>query len=1032
MLFASRRIRMAACLAVATSVCLPISECRSKPTGPTKPVKSAEKPVNDVEEIGWMRLDPGPRPSASMMAAKPADLPTYYRSLYLVKPDRRLLYAFAEIDRILGSRHMPATLTVRFENGGWRLALDKQEIGTLSEIPTFSEVRRLLSDWTGKCLARFGTRPDAAPISDLAPLEQDLTQGSTSRVIAALRALNGLAAQHPFHPQLLAAAARGTIWLTLQTRDELELSDPLAGHALALLVLAQSLDPGSLAADQVLLYRELGYEAAATEASQLLPADDPIRLWANFDARGLVKASSSIGATPRTQYLELLELAHRGGRETWFAAFRKSTWAREVNASTIRLILDLNDFASDHTAPEALTTSAFLAVSKPEGGGSSTPSSEHWGPGSWPDVPLGGYLQNAASETSSPLQGQTGVFENLVNKRALASDGGLFDRESARAFYRATFYTGIHRSARFLFDQFGSTDDAERYANSMKDPAPGTAAELRRWMLLRVQALRGQMKPAEAIGTVEELRHLGIVPVRRIIQSLLRSLSSGVDLVRRDAIKVEFRRLDTRPGSLALGWNASYELSDLRLGEKCLRAAIDSAPVGEGTAPVDFAYWTRSAAHLKRIAGDRRFTASVRGAALDRLADMEDKDIAFRRVRFLELLDEQPEDTTVLDRYVGLLTASKDTRGAAEAIRRWLANRRTQDEDLPWAHALTLHADLLASEKNWDEAWRIIKPAVPTGKGEVLLDAAWFLEEQREWDEAFAMAQSTHARYSGDSTSLAIMARILWRQGKYAEAADLLRKSSILRRSDWEGNLAGSFARVFEKEDPHRTRNAFDALRKVGITPYLLAPLAQEIGKRGDHKLAFALLESISAGPIEEFDELEKAEGHDKAVAWLRQNVRVTHQLALEAFRRQRYELLWEPLEDPARASKNDEIQLMRAASLIPSSNADSSRRDGLIRYFEARPRKGWAPMALFLLGQAKPEELYGAVSDLSRVCNLGWLMGLRAADEGRYEEASDWFGIAVETGQEKTPPDTWAIEILHRWEAKRRFLADLARERVL
>ena len=113
-------------------------------------------------------------------------------------------------------------------------------------------------------------------------------------------------------------------------------------------------------------------------------------------------------------------------------------------------------------------------------------------------------------------------------------------------------------------------------------------------------------------------------------------------------------------------------------------------------------------------------------------------------------------------------------------------------------------------------------------------------------------------------------------------------------------------------------------------------------------------------------------------------------------------------------------MQVMRAASLIYIREADSPRREELVRYFEARPANVWRSMGLFLLGKLTPEQL----DQQTRGTNLsmasrGWLLGMRAAEQGRYEEASDWFEIAVESDQNREPPNAWAYETMGRWMSK-------------
>ena len=181
------------------------------------------------------------------------------------------------------------------------------------------------------------------------------------------------------------------------------------------------------------------------------------------------------------------------------------------------------------------------------------------------------------------------------------------------------------------------------------------------------------------------------------------------------------------------------------------------------------------------------------------------------------------------------------------------------------------------------------------------------------------------------------------------------------------------------------------------------------------------------------YDELAKADGEAAATAWLRNTTaKDIHELAFVAFQFGRYDILWGPLEDPARPTKEDEIQLMRAASLIYAPDPTGERHEKLVGYFEARPENDWKVMGLFLLGKRSEEEIFKAPKGRFMVCSLGWMLGLRAAEQGRYEDASDWFEIAVESDQNQQPPDAWAYEILRHWAGQYEPLAEIQKKRSL
>src|SRR5262249_24975151 len=163
--------------------------------------------------------------------------------------------------------------------------------------------------------------------------------------------------------------------------------------------------------------------------------------------------------------------------------------------------------------------------------------------------------------------------------------------------------------------------------------------------------------------------------------------------------------------------------------------------------------------------------------------------VAEARTRYLALMKVEPENLTPMEECVGMLRTAKDYAGAREIVRIWLASRPSKIRDLRWAQAVILEAKTLTDEKKWNDAWKVIQPAMETGKEDALLDGAWILEERGDWDAALETARDDLRRYPESVYARGIIARILWRKEKYAEAADFLASSKHLDRSAWEDRI---------------------------------------------------------------------------------------------------------------------------------------------------------------------------------------------------------------------------------------------------
>src|SRR5262249_41093525 len=267
--------------------------------------------------------------------------------------------------------------------------------------------------------------------------------------------LNAAWTRSPGDPAGAEACLRGLLWLQLQTYDQLELSDPILGKALALLALVQSQGSAPLVREECLLAWVLGYQDHARLVAKELPSDEPVRALANWDVATLKELTQHTQSNRRAEYLYLLLLAKSGVKEErWLDEFNRFSWSREQDIPSVRLMLALNAFRLG-TGPADLMERRVLDDVSPVSRTAVSPSAPR------PADPNKG---------GAPPESQLEVFEKAVNSEALQLDGPLVDRQIFRAFRLANFYSSVYYSARYLFDSLGTTEGAERYGNSLANP----------------------------------------------------------------------------------------------------------------------------------------------------------------------------------------------------------------------------------------------------------------------------------------------------------------------------------------------------------------------------------------------------------------------------------------------------------------------------------------------------------------------------------------------------------------------------------
>ena len=238
---------------------------KSQPPPVARSARSRSRRIErpQADEIGWLTIRLENPPPASVMDVKPENLPAYVASLYRIRPDRRFLYAVAELTRLTAGGLRRGVMAIRFEEGRWHLTLDGSPIGDLPEFPSFADARSLL---LAQVRAQTGSKRAAAAKGT--PAAASLTVADTSALdsgppealLPVLARLNAGWTASPGDPALTEASVRGLLWLALQTFDQLELSDPILGKALALFAIAESARPGRLVHEECLLASLLGYE----------------------------------------------------------------------------------------------------------------------------------------------------------------------------------------------------------------------------------------------------------------------------------------------------------------------------------------------------------------------------------------------------------------------------------------------------------------------------------------------------------------------------------------------------------------------------------------------------------------------------------------------------------------------------------------------------------------------------------------------------------------------------------------------------
>src|SRR5580704_13728492 len=231
---------------------------------------------------------------------------------YRLAPDKRFLIAFSVVGSVL-KREARAETSAVFSGDAWHLTQGGAEVGTLSELPGYTEASALLVAWSEKLLK---THPLTGPAIIAAPEPLAVTD-SLNLLEATQRSWN--AGEHSL--AALQKAAHALVSLSLQTFDDMEMADEIHGRALGLGALVKAAQADT-SADDALLAKDVDYWAAGQAIAAKLPPG-AARAFVLHDDDQLEALARQPVATEATRGLFLRRLSVRQEHA------REESWIRD-------------------------------------------------------------------------------------------------------------------------------------------------------------------------------------------------------------------------------------------------------------------------------------------------------------------------------------------------------------------------------------------------------------------------------------------------------------------------------------------------------------------------------------------------------------------------------------------------------------------------------------------------------------------------------------------------------------------------------
>lgn len=935
--------------------CIACNRSSTKESNQAKPQKSRPVSANDNPVV----------------TAQPAEMRMAMFEVYRLKPDQRFLMAVSDIHHILTGQPRE-TGQAQFDGTQWNIRYKNSLIGTVPELPDFSDFLSCLSSWSRQ-LAKQYPLSSSTPSDKDSLLEAGIQDFFSRDEINVLRRIDSLWLQKK-SPYLLYSATRATVRLNLQSLDRLQIADIVPAHALALLALSKSLTTYDLKAEEALLSQSMGYSGFADKRASELAPDDPVRLFVTQDYK-LGSLAAKQDAPVQVRYLWLIQVSHHRDPELWEQT-RNSLFSGATDSlAVVKTGMDIErekqmEARPMEYLPPQLCKSLLKEMANKERSGS------------------------GALDALDPATVK--AFESEV-ETAIRGTGPFADSDMLRAFYRGYFYSAFH----WIFKGYPYQPVAIK-----EGPF---AAEYDRWLADYQEINQANPPVAGVVADMTQLTILGAPALTDLADRFFQNTSFDSPQIPRMA-RLLAARLDTRvKARLDLGFSSLYRLFDRGFTGKLCRSILSSS------SPDDPA-----AARCAVFEGD---VAMIRNALRSKRCDMKCSsdilyDWAFEdalhddeiQTEYERLVAQYPHAWNVASTYIDFLRKHKLYAKAVSVTDQWLrANNDPAGVGYFHAHIRQARNCYLAGQ--YKQGLAVLEPikdrADSFSRGVVHRETALLLEALGRKEEALALAREAPNEVGNDRETILVLAQILWKNGSYDEAADVV-QSVPMNPQQFYAEARKPFFDAFKDRPAKDAIDAVAALRKKHLAPVNLMGCAAIFDEEGRTDVAFQIQASLQPGAsvdedvaIEAFRYLKKWKGEKEATQWL--DRLLPHErrnpLSVKFLYGKEYGLLWDFIGDPNPKDHPDYVWFCRAdASALIGPDKDPHRQE-LLNYYRRTDGDLNYQSGRYLIGLIGEKELFPLVKTADDRSAISHCIGTKAEGEGRYEDASDWYRVAIETG---------------------------------
>lgn len=932
------------------------------------------------------------------------------RAFYRLKPDRRFLLAMGDLHHLLTTEKRQIA-SAEFKSEKWEISYRGQVVGTLPEFPDYQDWMDLLVQW-------------GATLPSKLPKNKDVSTNTLEKLI---RNYDGLQAVKEAdriwggsgNSYLLPLASRAYLILYTQAIDLLRFNETLPARAIALMAASKVLPAKTAQPEECMLAQQLGYTASAKRLAEKLPESSSLRMMISGSFDALRKRAYADTDSAEARYLYFLRLADARKKDEW--VLWQENYFPDVTAPTIQAALLMNHFDLN---PTYSVLAMRMALEEMQGS------------------PLSEKHEN----THQLIQD----FDSGLKRHAAEQKGILWDSEAFQAYYQGLFYSGLYRLGGFNLDQLSSREAADSLVKRIGEFPSGPGHDFQLWYAHLTQSKQGKNNISTLKKDLVELSTLGAPPLLRMFEDLA-GWAYYQDPLIFLAVRDLVEKLDSRPGDcLSLGDIALKRLNDLKLTEQLYGSVMRVAPTYNLRGASWFASYQRDVSQIESILSLPEITPVEISNAIWWLS--QDKDVPPEQMRnvFQKAAAMERTDYWIRGNYIRYLQDRKEYDEAIRVIKDWL-NYSGPEQGFDYIHACVDLSHLYSLQGKYDIAWSAVEPVVDSWQGDALSEGVLALDHLGKTEEALKLAYEAVDRYPDAWGNWADLLEVLWRHGRYTEAPKALDKyPAYINLNDWCWRIGQRFIETFASEPDDKAMLAFVQLLTSRNYGKWMATFAKTARKEKRPALGYRMvMESEKKHFANIYDLLgayscmRESKGSEAAFAWLQKEIpaQKVSGLCFLVFQAGEDQLLWDLAPHPEKFPNPEWIWLTRAAAAARSENVPESWKKQLMDYYsgkaeilssyQKRNHEYQYREGQFLMGVISEQDLLSAAKNSEQLCDIAYFIGLKHHAAGDYENASDWYRLAVETRQRKEYEYMIAFDTLETWSNVGHSLRILAQDKV-